>query len=59
MDTSHITTAEEARQYAIDWQSRMQDRNPSYGELAEETAELEKLAQRLNLTEEWRENGVI
>lgn len=55
-----ITTAEEARQYAIDWQSWTSEKqNLSYSELAEWQAIFSELAKKYNLKEEFKENGII
>ena len=54
-----ITTQDEARQYAIDWQKWVADQNLFYGELAEWQYKLAELAKRFDLTEEFEENGII
>ena len=54
-----IFTREEARQYAMDWQSWVSNKNLSYGELAEWQAIFRELAERFDLTEEFDENGII
>lgn len=58
-DTSNITTADEARQYAIEWQASQSKGNISYSELAEWQAIFETLADKFDLTEEFKENGII
>lgn len=55
----NITTAEEARQYAIDWQVWQSEQSLSYGELAEWQAIFQALADRFGLAEEFKENGII
>lgn len=52
-------TAEDARQYAIDWQNWQSKQNLSYGELAEWWEIFKDLADRFNLTEEFKENGIL
>ena len=55
----NITTQDEARQYAIDWQRGLDDRRISYGELVNEQAYLVELAERFDLVEEFKENAII
>ena len=57
----NIKTKEEARQYAIDWQNKMfgEGVSVSYGELSEQQAELTTLAEKFDLLEEFKENGII
>jgi len=54
-----IFTREEARQYAIDWQIWMSNKNLSYGEIAEWQMIFRELAERFDLEEEFKENGII
>jgi hypothetical protein len=54
-----IQTADEARQKAIDWQIWQQEESLSYGELAEWQGYFEMLAEKFNLTDEFKENGII
>lgn len=54
-----ITTQAEARQYAIDWQHKTSEQNLSYGELADWQSYFTELATRFDLTEEFKENGII
>jgi hypothetical protein len=49
---------EAAREAAIDWQNSWQDNCPSYGELAEDQEQFEKLGRRYGLLQEFRENGI-
>lgn len=57
---SQVPTADEARNIAIDWQSWLQDApDLSYGELSAWQNYFEYLAQKFNLTDEFRENGII
>lgn len=53
------TTEDEARNEAIDWQSWHQDQAMSYGELAEWQAHFTETGEQFNLTEEFKENGII
>ena len=53
------TTRGEARQQAIDWQREFSERSMSWGELLEETAYFEEMGNKFNLTEEFKENGII
>lgn len=48
----------EVRERAIQWQIDFADRVISWGELAEETAEFERLGRRYGLLTEFRENGI-
>jgi hypothetical protein len=59
MKKQNPTTQEEARQYAIDWQSWASDQFLSYSELAEWGAIFEELGERFDLTDEYKENGII
>ena len=58
-EIKQINTPEEARQYAIDWQTWVSDQNLSYAELFTWQEVLTQLATRFNLTEEFQENGII
>ena len=57
LDTT-ITTQDEARQYAIDWQNWSAEQSLSYGELAEWQAKFELLGRKFDLLEEFNENGI-
>lgn len=59
MDKIIINTADEARQYAIDWQYWFGEHSLSYGELAEWQAYFYELAVKFDLIEEFKENGII
>ena len=50
---------EQVRQFAIDWQADAESRNYSYGELAIYQDMFSRLARRLGLVREFRENGII
>jgi hypothetical protein len=52
-------TREEAEQYAIDWQNWAWDKSLSYRELAEWGDIFTELGERFNLTEDFKENGII
>jgi len=54
-----VTTQDEARQYAIEWQHWAGEQSLSYGELAEWGAIFEELAERFDLVEEFKENCII
>lgn len=58
-DIKKIATADEAEQYAIDWQNWSAEQELSYGELAEWQTALRELAERFNLVEVFEENGII
>lgn len=53
------TTADEARQYAIDWQHWANDQNLSWSEISEWQGIFTALADKYGLTEEFKENGII
>jgi hypothetical protein len=59
MKKRNITTQEEARQYAIQWQHWAGEQSLSYGELAEWGAYFQGLAELFDLTNEFKENGII
>lgn len=50
---------ERARETAKEWQRNAADSVQNWGELAEDLAKLEKLAKRLGLVQEFRENGIL
>ena len=52
-------SADEARQYAIDWQNWQSEQSMSYGELAEWQSVFSALAQKFELVDEFTENGII
>lgn len=54
-----IKTAEEAKQFAIDWQSWASDRALSYRELSDWQVYFEDLADKFGLVGEFKENGII
>lgn len=54
-----ITSKEEARDYAIEWQKWQAEQSLSYGELIEWQEIFRKLAEQFDLVEEFEENGII
>lgn len=54
-----ITSADEARSIAIEWQQWQSERNLSLGDLVYWQQYFVKLAKKFNLTEEFRENSII
>lgn len=54
-----IKTKEEARQTAIDWQTWQSKQSLSYAEVAEWNGFFTTLAEKFNLTEEFKENCII
>lgn len=60
------TTQDEARQYAIDWQNWVSEQNTTenpqslyMSELVEWQEIFSELGERFDLTEEFKENGII
>ena len=58
-DITEIETEGEARQIAIDYQNWASEENLSYGELTDYAHYFSTLAKKFNLTEEFKENGII
>ena len=58
-ELSEVTTKEQARQIAIDWQHEQRNRAMSWQDVLDQGAYFEKLAERFDLTEEFKENGII
>lgn len=54
-----IKTQDEARQYAVEWQSWASDQNLSYSDLLDWSLIFMDLGKNFNLTEEFKENGII
>jgi hypothetical protein len=54
-----LTTQEQARQQAIDWQNNCEQHNYSMLELANYQAYFTKLAHKFVLVDEFTENGII
>jgi len=54
-----IKTKEQARQYGIDFQNWVSDKNLSYGEIFHFQNKLQKIAEKFDLVEEFKENGII
>ncbi len=58
-DINNITTQDEARQFAIDWQNWQADQNLSFGEVVQWQNQLERLAIKFDLIHEFEENGIF
>ena len=56
---TEIKTEGEARQTAINFQNWVSGESLSYSELSEYNGYFETLAKKFNLTEEFKENGII
>lgn len=56
---SDPSSANEAREMAIAWQSWVSEQSLSYGEIHEWTSHFEEVGERFGLTEEFKENGII
>lgn len=54
-----VKTAGEAQDQAIAWQKWVSEQSLSYGEFADWQHYFEKLANEFDLTEEFKENGII
>ncbi len=52
-------TKEEARQQAIDWQRDFSSKKTYWSEIIDDLDYFTKLATKFNLTEEFKENGII
>jgi hypothetical protein len=59
MQLTQPTTQGEARQQAIDWQVWQATQSLSYGELAGWARYFYAVAQKFDLIDEFRENGII
>ena len=59
MEKEIITTAEEARQKAIDWQVWQAEQSLSYDEMAEWENYFNELADQFDLHDEFKENAII
>ena len=59
MEKDKISTPDQARQAAIDWQIWAADQALSYGELADWADHFRQLAKKYNLIDEFKENGII
>ena len=57
--TTDIETVGEAKQKAIDWQKWQSTKALSYGEINKWVDFFKILAKKFNLTEEFKENGII
>jgi len=56
---SYIKTKGQARQYGIDYQKWASEKDLSYGEVIHFQNKLSTLAEKFNLVEEFKENGII
>ena len=56
---SEVKNKGEARQIAIDWQNWASNKDLSYGELIHFQNKLSKMAEKFDLVEEFKENGII
>jgi hypothetical protein len=54
-----FNNAEEARDFAVQWQQWQRSQALSWTEVSEWGHYFEELAKKFNLTEEFRENGII
>lgn len=54
-----IDSPEKAREHAIEFQSWASTQSLSWGEVAEWQGHFEQLAARFDLTDEFKENGII
>jgi hypothetical protein len=54
-----VTTKDQARQLAIDWQHQASEESLSYAELSAWARFFEKLGKRFGLIREFKENGII
>jgi hypothetical protein len=59
MQQKTINTQAEATVHAIEWQQWASEQDLSIGELIEWQVYFTELAERFNLTEEFKENGII
>lgn len=56
---AEVKSADQAEELAKDWQIWQAEQSLSYGELAEYQSYFTQLAQKFNLSEEFKENGII
>ncbi len=54
-----ITTKDDAREYAKEWQQWVSEQNLSYGEIAEWQQVFNGIAYKFHLVREFKENGII
>lgn len=57
--TEYMIEKEKARNMAVEWQNDFYNHNYSYDELAYWQEYFERLGQIYDLTEEFKENGII
>jgi hypothetical protein len=55
----YIKTKEQARQYGMYFQEWVSEQNLSYGKLFDYQNKLTKIAEKFDLVEEFKENGII
>lgn len=56
---NNIKTKSEAKQIAIDWQNWLSGKSVSYGEILAYQEYFTNVANKFDLTEEFKENGII
>ena len=56
---SHVKSRDEAEQLAKDWQIHAAEISQSYGEVMADQVYFEELAKKFDLTEIFKENGII
>ena len=56
---TYIKTKEQARQFGIDYQNWASQQDLSYGELIHFQNKLSNIAEKFDLVEEFKENGII
>ena len=54
-----VASSGEAQSLAIDWQTSWQENQYSYSEIIDWQEYFTELAKKFNLTDEFRENGII
>lgn len=52
-------TVDEAREFAVDWQQWASEQSLSYGELALWQGYFTEIGKKFNLTNEFKENGIL
>ena len=59
MEDKEIKTKEEARAYAVEYQSWASDQNLSWNEVIDWGNRFYRLGRKFGLTKEFKENGII
>lgn len=59
MEQKEIKTREEAQEYAKKWQAWASDQSLSYNEVASWGSYFADIAERFDLEDEFKENGII